>query len=872
MIKRNTLMVLILLSTGLWYQVQGLSAKENIETIDYFVSPGGNDSWSGKLSAPNSEKKDGPFRTLHRARDAVRELKAKGGFNKPVRIIVREGTYYLAEKITLGPEDSGIEKCPIVYTAYPGEKVILSGGKPITGPWKTDDGKIYYADIPEAKEGKWKFRQLFVDGSREIQARYPNYDPGDILKKGWLFVPEIKEGLGIILAGLAKKGDWVEYEFNIPKTGEYLLWAGYATTLNSMEKNLSLSIDDKNIPLEEMPPSGEGTSLSTWRKVIWTKVATLKLERGKHVMRLENVSSADQRIHFDAFVFTDNPELRPDWRKLERVPAEGENRIIVQAEAKKDGSSSVLQFQTFICPGYGPQKSFYIIPVQKDTIREGWVKAQGAEIHIFAAWGWFNEIVQMTSIDTEKSIIKIKGRECQGDIRPGNRFFISNVLEELDEPGEWYLDSNAGRLYYWPRKTPIDSSTVIAPVLDKIFHLYANVNGNERVKYITIRDFEFTHTDYKPDHAAVRTAHDGTIVLENAYNCTIENCNFTNIGGYGVWLHLDSCDNKIIGNTVTLAGAGGVLLTAAVVDRNSILTAGETASKYAPIRNTISHNYIHHSGLIYKYISGVHLDSRPENMIGEPGNLVSYNTIHDMPRLGIFAFVNQGGNVFEYNHIYNVCLESDDAGAIHINSNESLKCLTSLTIIRNNLIHDVFGPRFDYSGNVKRMFGFGIYLDGATSNCSISNNVIYRTSYGTVFVHGGKNNIVENNILVNDAAWQFWMDDYAGIMSDNKFRRNIVYCTNPEADFIVLRPFNKNEKMLAESDYNLFWRADKPVEIALDRQGWKPASILSFSEWQNKGFDVHSVVADPLFVNPEKDDYSLKPQSPAFKLGFVGGK
>ena len=44
--------------------------------------------------------------------------------------------------------------------------------------------------------------------------------------------------------------------------------------------------------------------------------------------------------------------------------------------------------------------------------------------------------------------------------------------------------------------------------------------------------------------------------------------------------------------------------------------------------------------------------------------------------------------------------------------------------------------------------------------------------------------------------------------------------------------------------------------------------VVPLNEWQKMGFDTHSLIADPLFVDPEHDDYRLKPESPAFKLGF----
>jgi parallel beta-helix repeat protein len=227
-----------------------------------------------------------------------------------------------------------------------------------------------------------------------------------------------------------------------------------------------------------------------------------------------------------------------------------------------------------------------------------------------------------------------------------------------------------------------------------------------------------------------------------------------------------------------------------------------------------------------------------------------------MPRLGIFAFAHQGGNVIEYNHIHHVCLESDDAGAIHLNSAQDFG--TAVTYLRNNLIHDVEGPRAKFDGSLQRTFGFGIYLDGANSNCVISNNVIYRTSSGTVFLNGGKNNIVENNILLDDVRQQVWASNYLKRMSGNVLRRNIIVAGRPATPLLRLLRFDKN--VFAECDHNLFWQPDGEVIISSGR---------TLEAWQSQGYDTQSRVADPRFADPGRDDYSLRADSPALPMGFT---
>ncbi len=159
----------------------------NAPEATFFVATGGRNAWSGKLPEPNEQETDGPFRTLARARDAVREMKEKEGLTGPVTVMVRAGKYYLADTLVLGYPDSGSRDCPVTYTAYPGEKPVLSGGMKLTG-WKPYKGKIRQCRLAKARGGKWKFRQLFLNGERQIRARWPKFDPDDPLYGGWAFM------------------------------------------------------------------------------------------------------------------------------------------------------------------------------------------------------------------------------------------------------------------------------------------------------------------------------------------------------------------------------------------------------------------------------------------------------------------------------------------------------------------------------------------------------------------------------------------------------------------------------------------------------------------------------------------------------------
>jgi hypothetical protein len=154
---RLVAVILIVLSS------QALVAKASAETV-FYVAP------TGKADSDGTEA--APFASIERAQQAVREkiaLELSGN----VRVLIRGGTYELSQPLTFGPQDSGSDKFSITYAAYPGEQVVVSGGRRITG-WTKGKGGVWTTELPEVKEGKWYFRNLYVNGRRAIRARSPN--------------------------------------------------------------------------------------------------------------------------------------------------------------------------------------------------------------------------------------------------------------------------------------------------------------------------------------------------------------------------------------------------------------------------------------------------------------------------------------------------------------------------------------------------------------------------------------------------------------------------------------------------------------------------------------------------------------------------
>ena len=398
---------------------------------------------------------------------------------------------------------------------------------------------------------------------------------------------------------------------------------------------------------------------------------------------------------------------------------------------------------------YAIDGSMEHVQLQEGIVKSEWGNEQDAQINIVPYWKFFNQWNDVTRVDVKNSEIYFGPRERHAKIIQGNWFWIEGVKSELDQPGEWYLDTKKGRLYYMPESgQDPNTMTFIAPYLNRLIYLKGDVENGTHVKYINFKGLEFRHTTFTLGQIEARVHTDGAVMFENAQNCSIENCIFDNIGGYALWLHLDSRNNVFHRNTVTNSGGGGVLLTGSrlsYMDDSKIYTPGEAAARVAPYQTSITHNTVKHCGKIRYYGGGVHIDSRPASMAMMPGNHIAHNHFQDLSRNGIFSFRNQGGNVIEFNEIHDCMQTTIDGAAIHF---ASMNRFNAPNFILNNYLYDIWGFEQKPDGNPIRRLGNGVFLDWATSNTTVKNNVVYNAAGETIKnIMGNWNLDIENNLI-----------------------------------------------------------------------------------------------------------------------------
>ncbi len=804
-----------------------------------YVSPAGNDAWSGKLAAPNRARTDGPFATLQRACREVAKLRAAGV--REITVFLRGGDYCLSQTVQLGPEHSAPDGGRVVFAAYRGERVRIIGGRRITGwrrtnRWPGDSsarpsrpsGRLYVADLPDVRAGKWTFRSLIVDGRRAIRARHPNFDPADPYRSGFLYVASIPSDFGRAVGNIHNRGDWIEWSFTAPAKGRYFLWLRYAAAnkqwgVQRLDGRMAVSVDGgKPIRLQNLPDTGG------WRRFEWARCAELELSQGEHTLRWQNLVGGG--INLDALALTDDPNWKPRGIDLPE-PAAGRHVVLIQAE------DFIRHGAKRLSVAGGSRAARRAFKCRPGDIKPQWVQP-GAEVHIYQSGSCraFLEILHLEEVDPHTWLVRVGGPECVASLGEGDRYWVENVPELLDAPGEWYLDREAGRLYYvaGPGFSP-RRSEVIAPTVGRIIQV---VGTEDRpVRGIRFEGLEFVGGDWSHDDGCIGygMGKEGVLYFEHAQACAVQRCRFVNIGKYAVCA-VDSRAIEVARNEIAHSAEGGVLLINAEACR-------------------VVENHIHHCGEVYKHVGGVVMEGGRCSR-----NLVARNAIHDMSRYGV-TFKNAGvENVVEYNFIQNTNLETYDTGGIEVTQHDRVK--QSRSKIRYNIVADTIG--YSSAGGRPVYLSWGIYLDSYAGGYEVVGNIVFRNFSGGIMLQGGRGNVVVNNIFVDGQAFQGYITNFQDNARNLVLERNIFAWANPQARVLAVGRLGPH---VIRARRNLYWcPALKGKGLEALRFGYGGGMV--WRQWREIGMGDESIFADPRFVAPERDDYRLRPDSPARKLGF----
>jgi len=480
-----------------------------------------------------------------------------------------------------------------------------------------------------------------------------------------------------------------------------------------------------------------------------------------------------------------------------------------------------------------PDDSKHLLHFKPQDART-WGSTDDAEVCIFPRYNWWNNIVRIASVDRDSRTISLAA-DCSYAIRPGDRYYVQGLLEELDAPGEWYLDQAAGKLYFWP-PAPLEGKEVIAPTLRTIVEI------GRGTAHLTIRGFD------------VECCEGTAVALTGTTDCLIAGCVIRNVGDYrGLGVRISGgMRNGVVGCDVSETGSSGIAISGG--DRTTLTSAD----------NYAGNNYIHHTGVFYKQGVGIELNG--------VGNRASHNLIHDCPRMGI---IFSGNNLLiEYNHIRHVNLETEDTGVVYTGGRDWIS--SRGTVIRYNYFHDSLGFGRAREGRwiCPYPFAWGVYLDDNAGGVDVIGNIVARCSRAGLHLHNGRDNRIENNVFIDNGLYQaeysgwtgssdMWLrhlptmirgyESVAGqpawrdmrnmgidprhvvlpnglIMTGNILSGNIFYYHDPAARLYRFSnvPLDHNE-----ADRNLVWHAGLPILTGQLRGG----KAISSNMVPNPGFE-----------------------------------
>ncbi|WP_405603920.1 right-handed parallel beta-helix repeat-containing protein [Polaribacter sp. Asnod1-A03] len=512
-----------------------------------------------------------------------------------------------------------------------------------------------------------------------------------------------------------------------------------------------------------------------------------------------------------------------------------------------------------------------------------WSNVSDVEILVRPTRDWIVNMLPLASIDVDKGEARTEIKATYGMTKKG--FWVENVLEELDKPGEWVINTQKKKVYLWPR----NSSKVMAPKLLELIRVEGKIRKqgatDTPVQYLRFKGLTFKHAErYTLTEDDAGLQHDWDMLdkdnamlrFRGSENCTIEDCHFLYGGSGAIRVDLYGIKNKIANNHIEHMGGGGILLC-----------GYGPGTKDVNKNNTVYNNYVHDIGEIYWQSPGIFLWNSGENHVSnnlihdtnycgiiisgcvtrffkhankrEQYRAIRWHEIGDLPKNptadDVRPYWHSRNNIIEYNEIHHVMKKLGDGNGIYI------RAAGAGNIIRRNYIHHLVAKTGKQSG---------IRTDGGQLDTYIAENIIYKcTSQGMTLK---LNNRFENNIIADVLTTRkVYLKIVEGPMKGASNKKNIFYAIDDDSKFISqpgegkgLVGEDSRGRVRAtmkdvDSDYNIYYcKNDNSVA---------ENALSSLQKRDNS--DKNSKATDPLFMDPENGDFRFKPDSPAIKMGII---
>ncbi|MDO8432776.1 MAG: right-handed parallel beta-helix repeat-containing protein [Candidatus Binatus sp.] len=581
-----------------------------------------------------------------------------------------------------------------------------------------------------------------------------------------------------------------------------------------------------------------------------------------------------------------------DWRQWPRAtPARGVINGFYFAPGTVERYADITSAEVNMVPFIGSHPVNFLAPIANLDVRSGTL--------VFA--------------DAAKDSVLKKYRN-------GDYFRIENVLGAIVRPGQWSVNADKGKVYCWPpANTDLNTAEVVAPRLLEAIELRGFEGRGELVRFVRIRGLTISHVDRRrldqpfPPGPQLRLikfeTQDAAVLLSGVEDCSIEQCRITNVGGMGVRATYYAQRIRILNNEISDCGG------------SAIAFEGYEAGTHDVNRdNLIAGNSLHHCAQSSWRGSGVTLL--------QAGHVtVQDNKIYDLPFCGILVSgypvswvrthrLDPKGKMASPEGVVeppnpSLALRQGEIGDDPLTIDSVKKFIPGSVLIKDNVVSDMMKILDDgggiYAGwshhtviqhnrvyRSHREMSYGIYLDAEQLDTTVRDNVVYdcpevaspRIGAALYLNNTGRNQVRNNILALSSRLFQFWASDggqvatqniflFKGIPGDavltaaHKGRMNlrdlgvIKEPRSPLSEILEMPIFDPayqgfgNNMGPSTMDYNIYWSTG----------GY--AAIQPFVDhWRKGGWDQHSIVSDPLFVNAEAGDFRLRAGSPAPGVGF----
>ena len=812
----------ISLSSGRQYQPRPFLHQPTLkaDAIEIYVDVShGDDNNTGTI--------DKPLKTLAQA---VKLSRFKAVKDQQKVIYMRSGVYYLMETIDLGPKDSNL-----MITGYKDEQVTISGGKlyQLSGIWKEIVNEM----------GPYELGINAIYGT--VNASESNY--------------QVKY--------FGNTTNYLECQTACEKNTSCYAYTWYDTTMSSFANMCYFRVDGLWVPRSEA-----GTISGKKLKILVADLSdqnpnsfTSLFINGRRAVRARYPGGNPETMglhtnptgYVSAAVKWLPPTPKPPAEEIHIQYPERNNTHFPEFQIGIGGPVAVFNppesYWGTAHPIGGGARTYEITTglvysPDEEFARRTWKRPETGVVHAFHCGHWDNWQFAIDRRDnsTQEITWSIGGFQEARGCATGVEWYVENVFEELDSPGEWYFDDLDNKLYFYPNDSAPASG--IGTVLDRVIGIHGSMDNP--VRNVVLANLIFAHTattflkPYEVPSGGDWAIHrDGAVFVEGVDGFLLQNCRFDAPGGNGLFLSNYVRNAIIEGNEFVYTGDSAILSIG-----STELIDGTDGNQ--PRGTKIIGNLMHEIGVFGKQTSAYCQAMTSETQ-------VNGNVLFNGPRAGInFNDGFGGGHLVEQNLIFNMVRETGDHGSFN-----SWDRLPYVTTVRNGT-----PSLIQAQSNITRNFFINNYhstwpIDHDDGSCYYYDTYNYLIYGGYKNYLGHSKTVKYNTYIYPDALHEMYEGNVGDFLHHYPFcathdgasttdlpsgwgevwLNNTCVIGNPNVyQFGTCTPTGNNTGLIPFTANNTFYAPNEYIYITCGKE-----ELLLF-EFQSLGYDIGSEVYDPV--------------------------